>query len=215
MRTVEFKIGTTTAKLVADGDRICQSVLSGKPFETKTLAMWASWCGHGGVVLDIGAYTGLFSIVARLRGAQAIAFEPMPQNRERFQMNCSRNGISRKVNSEAVCDEVGLRVLHYNPIPFTSGASLVRRTGAALTVSTVTVDSLHLQRLDAVKIDVERGEAAVLRGAYDTLRRLHPKLIVEVLDDVRADEVRACLLPLDYRRTAVLDERNWIMEHSA
>lgn len=211
MQVVKLRAGDVTAKLIAEGDRICQSVLAGKPFETDTLQLWAGMCRRGGSVLDVGAYTGLFSIVARLRGARALAFEPMPFNRERFKANCNLNRVSSKVNAEAVSDVVGLDVVHYNPIPFTSGASLLRRTGAALTVRVLTIDSLGLQRLDAVKIDVERAEAQVLRGAVKTLARLRPQLIVEVLDEQRAEEVSK-VLGGEYRLAAKLDTRNWHLE---
>lgn len=212
MLAVEFKAGNVKAKLLAEGDRICQSVLSGKPFESATLQLWASMCRPGGGVIDVGAYTGLFSIVARLRGATALAFEPMPANVDRFVANCRLNGVSKKVIRGAVSDTNGLDVLHYNPIPFTSGASLIRRTGAALTVHTTTIDSLELESLDAIKIDVERAEGKVLRGARQTLLRFKPKLIVEVLDEQRKQDVLQALQGTGYKRVAVLDVRNWHME---
>lgn len=214
MRTVDFESAGVTAKLIADGDRICESVLSGKPFETDTLKVWGSMCQPAGLVIDVGAYTGLFTVVGRLRQCRVVSFEPMPFNRARLRQNCHVNSVSDAVNAEAVSDVVGNETVHYRPIPFTSGASLIRKTGSAMNVPTITIDSLNLQRLDAIKIDVERAEPKVLRGAHDTLQRLRPKLIVEVLDEQRAAGVKEALSGLNYRRVATLDVRNWIMECS-
>ena len=48
-------------------------------------------------------------------------------------------------------------------------------------VRAITIDSLNLARLDLLKIDVERMELEVLRGAANTIQRLLPLIIVERL----------------------------------
>lgn len=45
------------------------------------------------------------------------------------------------------------------------------------------VQELALQRVDAIKIDVEGAEVSVLRGALSTLKRFHPKIVVEVVPE--------------------------------
>jgi Methyltransferase FkbM domain len=43
------------------------------------------------------------------------------------------------------------------------------------------VRELKLTRVDAIRIDVEGAEGYVLRGALNTLKLYHPKVIVEVV----------------------------------
>ncbi len=51
------------------------------------------------------------------------------------------------------------------------------------TVPALRVDDLGLTDLAVMKIDVEGAEDAVLRGAYETLGRCRPLLLVEVFDE--------------------------------
>lgn len=202
-------VGPVTVRLIAEGDRIVGSLKDRGPFEPESLAKWAELCGGGGTVLDIGAYTGLYAISARLMGCDTIAFEPMPANRLRFGENAALNGVSDKVNEEVVSDQVGETVITYNPIPFTSGASLIRKNGTKLPVRSVTIDSLNLPEVAAIKIDVERAEPLVLAGARETLAHCRPAMLVEVLGEKEAAAVREAVV--GYRVAAVLDVRNWLM----
>jgi FkbM family methyltransferase len=203
--------GPLTVRLISEGDRIVASLKDRGPFEPDSLATWARLCAGGGTVLDIGAYTGLYAIAARKLGCHVHAFEPMPFNRTRFKENCRLNGVSDHVNSEAVSDACGEVTITYNPIPFTSGASLIRRRGAQLPIRAVTVDSLNLRTCAAIKVDVERAEPLVLLGAQETLRRCRPTLLVEVLGEEEGKAVRGALVGLGYRHDATLDTRNWLM----
>jgi len=204
-------VGPVTVRLISEGDRIVGSLKDRGPFEPESLAKWAELCAGGGTVLDIGAYTGLYAIAARLLGCHAIAFEPMPANRARFRENAEFNGVSPKINAEAVSDRVGATVLGYNPIPFTSGASLLRKTGSRLQVNMLSVDSLKLPHLAAIKIDVERAEPLVLGGARETLARCRPAMLVEVLDEAQKAAVLSAVKGLGYITVALLDSRNWLM----
>ena len=52
-------------------------------------------------------------------------------------------------------------------------------------VQTVSLDSLGLNRIDLIKIDVEAMEPDVLEGASETIRRDHPMLVVEMIKSDR------------------------------
>lgn len=216
---MRFDIGGVAVDMREDGDRVCAHMKSGSGFETESLKAWGEMCAGGGAVLDIGAYTGLYAISAALLGCKVMAFEPMPFNAERLTDNARANGVLAAgaaargkvdIRQAAVSDRVGETMITYNPkVAFTSGASLVRPTGAKLPVKTVSIDSLKLRSLAAIKIDVERGEPLVIAGARETLTRCRPALLVEVLDEARKDALIS-LLP-DYRIAKVLDVRNWLM----
>jgi FkbM family methyltransferase len=217
---VPIRCGPVEVQLIARGDRICEKLSRGEEFEPASLEMWAKICAVGGRVLDVGAYTGLYSIAAALIGCKATAFEPMVYNLMRFRANAKLNDVAEraKVNLEAISDKVGFSELSINPTVrgLTTGASLLHYSGGdgpqeiRLSVPTRTVDSLALKELTAMKIDVERAEPMVLRGAQETIERLRPAILIEVLDDEQRRSVQA-LLP-GYKIAAEMDRRNWLME---
>jgi FkbM family methyltransferase len=179
-------------------------------YERQTLRMWSSVVKPGQVVLDVGAYTGLFSIIAGLNGASVVAFEPMPANRWRLGINLALNKVAATIYDCAVSDTNGKATLNFNPgVPLTTGASLepgIPHHRTSLLVRTVRIDGLALQNIAAIKIDVERHEPAVLRGAMQTIKRDRPVMMIETLDDAMREAILE-MLP-DYNITAVLDYRN-------
>lgn len=198
-------------------DRICASVMKGVPFEPESLEAWGDICSSGGHVLDVGAYTGLYAIAAVMMGCRATAFEPLQDNRGRFRKNAELNGVDLSANMEAISDRVGQTSLSINARVkgLTSGASLFHYSGGngeyekRIPVRTITVDSLNLKKVTAMKVDVERAEPLVLAGARETLQRCRPVLLVEVLGNDERAAVRAAV-PF-YRVTKELDTRNWLM----
>lgn len=70
----------------------------------------------------------------------------------------------------------------------------------SLSVSLVAIDSLKLDRLDLLKIDVEGMEIDVLEGALETIRRCKPQVFVETFKS-DGKVIAEKLTPLGYTRT--------------
>ena len=213
MDIVRIAVGSVDVDLIGD-DRICQHIRKGESFEPKTLNMWAHWCVHASLVgqgvLDIGAYSGLFSIAAAKLGAVPMAFEPQPNMVARIAENKNLNNVNFEVIDAAASDETGVARLGVNGnVHLTSGASLLRKSGGGIDVSTIRLDDLPIASCAAIKIDVERAEVKVLRGAKALVARFKPRLLIEALDaDARA--AIEAELP-DYHVHRVLDARNLMM----
>ena len=119
----------------------------------------------GQTVLDIGAnygvFTKLFSALVGPAGVQV--FNNAVSDR------AGHLSMTIPPNSDGYGDN--LCCAHVTP-PVDSPDSF--------TVESLTIDSLHLPRVDFIKIDVEGHELEVLRGCRDTITRCHPALMVEV-----------------------------------
>jgi len=204
-------VGPVVVKLLDAGDRVVVHQRHAG-FEPESLARWAELCAGGGVVLDIGAYTGIYSIAAAMLGASPIAFEPMRRHRDRLRQNAGINGVAVLVLGGAVFSGIGQEILTYKEASwFTSGASLVRSIGNAHTiVDTYPLDALYISDVAAIKIDTEGAEPAILRGARETLARWGPPMIVEVSDDYGAMKAVFDEAP-GYRMVERLDRRNILM----
>jgi len=172
-------------------------------FERVKLRHFAGRLRRGMTVWDIGANAGLYSMVgARWVGAtgRVYAFEPMSRNLEYLRRHLALNRLSNvTVVSKAVADVSGaLRMAEGNsPSEFhadlrgESEASAVRlddwwkEAGSALP--------------DIVKIDVEGGEDAVLRGGASVFSACRPLIYVAIHGNRQREECGRFLTKRGYR----------------
>ncbi|MDB5379998.1 MAG: methyltransferase [Rubritepida sp.] len=169
-----------------------------------------------GVLLDIGAHDGLLTFpFARLPDSRVHAFEPLPSAMARLRDNLAAGfgGIPPHVvlHAEALGAAPGEAVL---TLPVLDGvkqeqwASIAKTYAEHASVTTeshrvkvVTLDSLGLRDVTAVKLDAEGAEQEVLEGARATLTRSRPILSVEIEERHRAGSTRdvpALLAALGY-----------------
>lgn len=139
----------------------------------------------GGVVYDIGAHLGFFSLLAaRLVGADGlvVALEPDARNAAEVRSHVARNTIANVelVESAAWSDE-GELAFEADRDHETLSYGRVSTTGTERVPGT-TLDRLAASRRPptVVKIDVEGGELDVLAGASDVLAQHHPAVLCEV-----------------------------------
>ncbi len=126
----------------------------------------------GGVIIDVGANIGIFSLAAsqNFQNAEIYALEPHPDAYSRLVENLKLNRADnvRPLN-RAVCSMSG-------PVRLSAGASTT--AGSVSDAGNLSIDGISLDDLCAeraidhvglLKIDVEGGEVEVLRGAGKTL----------------------------------------------
>ncbi|MEM7547800.1 MAG: FkbM family methyltransferase [Pseudomonadota bacterium] len=149
--------------------------------------------GTDGAVLDIGAFTGLFGLVAAGAAPEAvvISFEPAPHIAARAALNGRLNGYDNyRVEAAAVSDITGRRALtYYGGTSATTGASLAPKSRDAVgeeevEVTTIDTSAAMLDRpVMLIKLDTEGDEMAALAGGAEILRRDRPVVLSEVLND--------------------------------
>lgn len=130
---------------------------------------------EGEVVLDIGAYVGMFTVkAAKLVGktGKVIAIEPSPENYELLARNCE--GLDNvTLVKKAVMSWTGTGRLYYSKSA--AANSLITRWKRHIGVETITLDSLieelGLGKVDIIKVDAEGAELEVLTGAYKALAK--------------------------------------------
>jgi FkbM family methyltransferase len=148
----------------------------------------------GMVFLDVGAYHGIFSVLAGMKlasGGQVIAFEPSPRERLRFDFHTRMNDLSR-VCLEPYAASSGRSKKRFFTVEsdFSSMNSLqepsIEWPKQETIVETIDLDSYlrerQIERVDFMKIDVEGGELQAFQGARHLLTSIRPILICEVLD---------------------------------
>lgn len=141
------------------------------------------------VVLDIGAYIGLytFAVAALAPQGKVVAFEPDPRSAKRFAAALERTSWKHvELCPQAVgANETAttLTLGAYPPQSSLQGAATPQATEQHR-VQQTTLDSYctraGLRRVDVIKIDTEGAELNVLRGARETLAAWRPLLLVEL-----------------------------------
>jgi FkbM family methyltransferase len=155
----------------------------------------------GDTVVDAGANVGTHAVAfARAAGGsgRVLAFEPQPRVFELLERNVRANGYDNvSVYRFALGSERTAR--HVLPLDYAAhvnvgAVSLVARPDAGSSgVDVVPLDSLELDTVRLIKIDVEGMECEVLRGAARTLRRCRPFVSVECNSVEAGDAVLAAL----------------------
>jgi FkbM family methyltransferase len=124
--------------------------------------------------IDAGAHVGFWSDVLARHFDRVDAFEPVALLRECFTANLRHAHV--ELHPCALGAAPGSACVTVEP--GNSGMSHLT-TGAAGEIEVRTLDAFGFMDVDFVKIDAEGFEAAILRGAQDTLLRCRPVVLVE------------------------------------
>ena len=144
---------------------------------------------EGDVVLDVGANIGYYTVrFGKLvgSGGRVIAAEPTLNYRNILERNIAENGLTNvRILDYGFSDRADTVRIDIGP----SSATMHSPAGfdRVLFQETITIsrlddvaESLGLQRLDFVKIDVDGHEPFVLRGAWAVLGKYSPIILMEI-----------------------------------
>lgn len=166
--------------------------------------------GKDYIFLDIGAYNGLYSMVAagQNNAKRIIAFEPEGVNRAQLHAQLFLNNLVRKVEvlPIALSNTDGTAF-----IPFSENKSDGNRGGAGISETERIDDAQEVQtvKLDTnfdfsgelivAKVDVEGHELSVVRGGTNMLTQNHCIVQIECFNDGRRrDDLRQELKGMGY-----------------
>mgnify|MGYP006076755593 FL=1 len=171
--------------------------------------------GDGMVVVDCGANIGILSIEwARFMTgwgrvisfeAQAKLFYALAGNivlNNCLNIDAFHAAVGNKIGTMAIPEPNYLVPSSYGALDLeerTNNMDIGQKIDYTKTINVdlKTIDSLALERVDFIKIDVEGMEEAVVDGAKDTIAKLKPILFVEVLKS-NTDAIHKTLSSLGY-----------------
>jgi len=175
-----------------------------------------------GVAIDVGANLGMLSIpLAKMLGdkGKVISIEAEKKNIEFLRKNVRINNLknvfvigkgaySKKGKINLNLDEYGIGG---HSIQKTKGSEF----GKKQLIDVDTIDNilkeLKIKKVDLVKIDIEGGEIDALKGAKKTLKKCHPKIIFEAVEDVEKGKIELMLAKYGYKIKPLKDV-NYVAE---
>lgn len=229
LRPLRVEVERGISLMLDPQDAISRTILVSRAgrWEPEIWSAISSGLSQGAVFFDVGAHIGYDSLKGSVTvgdGGRVVAFEPNPntllQLRSNIEASAARNVIVQPI---ACTDTDTTLTLFDSTLGGNSGSSSLSRENAGPITRSYTVRGrpiddvvreLELQRLDVLKADVEGAELIVLRGARETLRRFHPKLILEVVPRQLAnmgtsvDELEAFVRSLGYHNSKRIDYKN-------
>ncbi|WPB86286.1 FkbM family methyltransferase [Sediminicoccus rosea] len=155
--------------------------------EPETVA-WIMGLPAGCVLWDIGANIGLYSLFAARRGLRVLAFEPSASSFAAMTRNIEINGFDDRISAYCLAFAEQTALVTLNMANTAAGHSMhsieAREGGFRQAVPGFSVDEFMARFAppppDAIKLDVDGIEPAILRGAMVTLRRHVCEVLVEI-----------------------------------
>lgn len=138
------------------------------------------------VVVDVGAHIGIFSVkAARKVSSQGvvIAIEPEEENYSFLVANKKINSLENIIPIQGALADHSGRALLYSWRRHSGGFSIVEKHSShCVEVPIFTLDNLartlHLHKVDFLKIDAEGAELEVLKGGRRMLQEASAKVVV-------------------------------------
>ena len=229
LRPVRVKVEPGVSLLLDPRDDISRTILISlsSRWEPEVWQAISSGLPEGGVLFDVGAHIGYDSLKASAKvgpRGRVVAFEPNPSILPILRDNIAASDAHNVIVQPIACTDTEQTLTLFDAtLGGNSGSSSLSQRNAGPVTRSYTVrgrpiddvlPELGLTRVDVVKVDVEGAELLVLRGAARTLRRFHPKLIVEVVPrqlesmGTSVEELETFVGSLGYHATRAVDYKN-------
>ena len=185
-------------------------------YEAQKQKAFADMLKPGWVVYDLGANAGFYTLIASRRvgeSGRVVAFEPAPKNianlKKHIKINRAKNAAVEAVAVSDTNEEVKFDVY--------AGGAVGKISVTGIPVRAVRLDDfIREERLpppDLMKIDVEGAEAAVLRGAENTLKEFKPVLFLATHSNSLRKECLEFLAALGAKAEPMTDSPDEFIVH--
>lgn len=198
-------------------DFLVDTMFYGVNDEKTELILFSELAKSSRTILDIGANTGLYSIIASRanKSSNIHAFEPYPVNFKRLKKNLILNGainttpveiavgsenttLSFSVPSDYRICQVSSLNSNFSKKFFSEEFNFIYIPVDCQTLDSV-IKERNIANIDLIKIDVESYEMEVFKGGISTLQEHRPLIFCEVLvDDERKKYFDDVLQQLGY-----------------
>ena len=184
-----------------------------KTWEKDTGWIWLELCQCSNTIFDIGANTGIYSLVASALNSDAkvVAFEPSINTFHKLQANNKLNQFQIKTEQLAISNKNHKQVFYDVPSKNQTSASLSpdklknsNYSGKMLEyeVDTVTlkdyIETNKIKSLDLIKMDIELHEPEAIEGLGEYLNNYKPIVVIEILRESIAQRLNEIVDVEDY-----------------
>ncbi|MEP7106627.1 MAG: FkbM family methyltransferase [Ferruginibacter sp.] len=179
-------------------------------WEKYSMRIWAGLSENAGVIFDIGANTGIYSLVAKAKNKNASvhAFEPFGAIYDKLVKNATINKYDILCNCIAISNYTGDGVIYTADENFAYSVTVNQnlwvkdsepiKIGIKTTTLKDYIEQHHIHSIDLMKVDVETHEPEVMEGFADYFLQFKPILLIEILNDEIAGKLNKYFDPADF-----------------
>ena len=181
-------------------------------WEKNSVDIWIKLAKNAKTIFDIGANTGIFSLIAKAvqPSAKIYAFEPLIRVEKKLRRNIALNNYDINSYPLAISNTTGKAYIYDDPSLENNYSVTVNgfmNTNDVIgTVKTeidiISLDSFiidnNITGIDLLKIDVETHEGEVMEGFMKHIGIFKPTFLIEILRNEVGERVQKCVEGLDY-----------------
>ncbi len=199
-------------KVHTDYDKYVETKLFWKGVEAKyekmSYQLWMNLSKKASVILDVGANTGIYSLISKTVNPKAsvYGFEPLPDVFKQFKANEDLNSFGIHCLELAAANQDGTADIYTNPAEklYTSTLNSENTVENSIktTIKTITlktwIEENNITKIDLMKVDVESFEPQVMQGMGKYLKQMRPTMLMEILSNEVGKEVEKYLEGCNY-----------------
>jgi len=170
-------------------------------WEKQSMKLWTTLSKRSNIIFDIGANTGVYSMVSKTVNprAEVHAFEPFEAIHQKLDYNASINNFKIHTNCKAISNYTGDGVIYTDGGDFAYSVTVNKnlwvkdQQPVELNIKTITlkeyIEQNRITNIDLMKIDVETHEPEVMEGFIPYFNQFKPILLIEILNDEVAQKL--------------------------
>lgn len=190
-------------------------------WEKVSVSLWIELCKNSQNIIDVGANTGIYSLIAKSvnNKANVYAFEPVKRVFKKLEENNILNNFDIQSYEFALSNYDGEAVIfdqnteHTYSVAVNKNLTEIGESVIETKIKTIKLSSFieqnNIQNVDLIKIDVETHEAEVLEGFGNYLEKYKPSMLIEILNEEVAEKINTQLKNMHYLYFNI-DENNGI-----
>lgn len=190
-------------------------------FEKESLRLWSFLSSFSQNIIDIGANTGIYSMLAKTNNIHAtiLAIEPIDFNFSVLNSNIERNKYDILTEKVALSNMNGEAKMYmfkdrlnymtsvnenrYEQNPHVIEGKEIVETIVPLVRFEDLFNRYNFQGLDLIKMDVEGHEIEVLSSMVSLIEKFRPTILIEIISDEIAAQVTEIVSSLEYKFVAI------------
>jgi FkbM family methyltransferase len=170
-------------------------------YESTSLKLWSAISKKSPIVLDIGAYTGIYSLAAASVNLKSkiYSFEALDRIYSRLLVNKLLNNFANIETFNVIVSDVSgndsLNIYSGESVLVSGSSTVDRSLVGKKPHHTKVVNSIKLDdkfkdiTVSLIKIDVEGAELSVLNGIKNIIETSLPDILIEILEDANIKEL--------------------------